>query len=83
MNRILLSWPDEKIIYELQQILVENGILAIINPMQPEPHIIHHMLVVSESDFKAAISFITTNHKSLGLPSELWEQFKQRTGNEL
>lgn len=83
MNRIVLSWPTEKIIHEMQQLLIDHGILALTQPTQFDSHIIHHMLLINDTDYESAVHFIKTKHKNLGLPSELWEQFKQRIGDEL
>lgn len=82
MNRILLSWPAEKIIHEMQQLLIGHGILALTQPTQLDSHVTHYMLLTDGADYANAVHFIKTNHKSLGLPSELWEQFKQRTRQE-
>jgi type III secretory pathway lipoprotein EscJ len=83
MNRILLSWPTEKIIHEMQKLLIDHGILALTQPTQFDSHVTHYMLLTDDTDYANAVHFIKTNHKSLGLPSELWGQFKQRTGHEL
>jgi len=82
MNKVLLSAPTKKIIADLQELLIDHGILVITQPTQFNSHITHYMLVITDRDFAAAVRFIKTNYKRLRLPTELWEQFQQRLGNK-
>ena len=51
MNRILLSWPAEKIIHEMQQLLIDHGILALTQPTQFDSHVTHYMLLTDDTDY--------------------------------